>query len=302
MSATLLAALSNQVLTIFSRIAELEAQPNLAFRSFVQEKQEFGTQPGQTMQFVRLGALARGKRLTEMDPMPVQLMRSSTVQITVYEWGNSVLASAQLAHFSFRDVMQDAALLLGQDYALVLDEYLRDTYLTTANVLYGAGGANDAAITSLTGMFNTDRIKDAVEILKTLNVAPVRRPDMPSDKAYIAFAHPHQLRDLRDDGAWQDAHKYVNPQFMYAGEAGRYENVIFIETTQMPILAGVGSGGIDVYEAVVFGDRCVGFGESMPIRMTTNGLIDHDRWLSLGWRSIFGAGMMNDFAVALHTA
>jgi N4-gp56 family major capsid protein len=196
--------------------------------------------------------------------------------------------------------MNDASKLLGEDGAIVMDEYLRDTYLQTANVIWAGTAQADNQIT-LQDVFSTDMIRDGVEILKTLNVRPISRPgDSP---AYICFAHPHQIRHIKEDPYWQDASKYANPRNIYYGEVGRYDNVIFIETTQMPVDENAGFGGaVDVYSALMFGDRAVGLGISKDMEMTSNGVIDHKRWLSLGWHSIHGAGLMNDFCVGLHTA
>ena len=77
---------------------------------------------------------------------------------------------------------------------------------------------------------------------------------------------------------------------------------MFIETTQMPITTGAGAGGIDVYAAVMFGDRAVGFGETVPLEIVTDGIQDFGRFLALGWYSIFGAGIINDYIVEIRTA
>lgn len=299
MATTQVSTIPNEILTVYAREAILEAQPLFIFRNFVEYKSQLGLEPGETIQFLKLNNITQGGQLVdEFTPVPEQLMTQSIVTISVAEWANAVKVTRRAATASFRDLMADAAVLLGRDYALVLDSYLRDVFLGTANVQYAAGHTAANQITSA-NVFNTAEIKDAVETLKTLNVPPVYRG---GDQAYICVAHPHQLRTLRDDPNWINARVYVDPKDLYTGEVGRYENVVFIETTQMPISTGAGSGGIDVYSAVMFGDRAVGFAETVPLEIVSDGPQNYGRFLSLGWYSIFGAGIINDYIIEIQTA
>jgi N4-gp56 family major capsid protein len=299
MATTQISTIPNEILTVYSREAILEAQGLFTFRNFVDYKQQLGLEPGKSIQFLKLNNITKGGVLAdEFTPMPKQAMTQSIVSITVNEWGNAIQVTRMAATASFRDLMADSAVLLGRDYAQVLDDYLRDIFLSTANVQY-AGGGNANGDVGPANVFNTAEIKDAVEALKTLNVPPVYRN---GDAAYICVCHPHQLRTLRDDNHWINARAYVNPMDIYRGEVGRYENVVFIETTQMPQTVGVGSGGIDLYSSIMFGDRMVGFAETVPLEIVSDGQQDFGRFLSLGWYSIFGAGIINDYGIEVVTA
>lgn len=303
MFATMLVAdLPNEILTIYSRDAMFAAMPQLYFRNFVEVKSEF-REPGETVQFLKINNLPLGGQLAnETTPIPKQKYTDSIVQITVKEYANAVQFSKRAMEASFRNLMQDASNLLGRDYGLVMDKVCRDAFLATANKQYMATasseGINDAAVTAA-GKLTTYAIKNAVETLKTMNAPLVQRG---GDQTYICVAHPHQLRGLRDDSAWIEAHKYVTPDRMYNGECGRYENVVFLETTQMPILTGVGDDGIDVYQCAIFGAGTVGFGETVPFGLVNDGIEDFGRLVSIGWYSIFGAGIINDYIIDIHTA
>jgi N4-gp56 family major capsid protein len=291
--------ISDEILTVYSRDAILEAQPLFVFRNFVDEKTQLGVEKGETIQFLKLNNIGKGQQLLdEFTPMPRQTMSESTVSITVSEWGNAVVVTRRSATASFRDVLDDATELLGQSYYQTVDDYLRDVFLQTGNVQYAGGVVADGSITS-TDVFNTAEIKDAVETLKTLNIPQVRRG---GDRFYVCVAHPHQLRKLRDDAAWQRVKEYSDPQDIYNGEVGRYEDVIFIETTQMPITTGAGSGGIDIYSAIMIGDRAVGYAETVPLEIVSDGIQDFGRYISLGWYTIMGAGIINDYLVEIRTA
>lgn len=299
MGITSISKIPDQILTVYSREAILEAQPLFKFREFVEYKAQLGVEPGMTIQFLKIGNITKGKQLEdEFTPVPRQTMKESVVRITVKEWANAVVTTRLAQSASFRDIMSDIAVQLGRDYAQVLDDYLRDTFLSTANVHYAGGGASDTDITSA-DVFTTDEIKDAVEVLKTMNVPPVVRG---GDQVYVCFAHPHQLRKLRDDSNWVNARVYVDPSDIYNGEVGRYENVVFIETTQMPIHTGVGDSGTNVYSAVMFGDKAVGFAETIPMEIVQDGVQEFGRIISLGWYSVFGAGIINDYIIEIRTA
>ena len=75
--------------------------------------------------------------------------------------------------------------------------------------------------------------------------------------------------------------------------------MVFIETTQMPTRV---VGAVTLYSALILGDRAVGFGETVPLEIVTDAVQDFGRFLSLGWYSVFGSGIINDYMVRIDTA
>jgi len=143
------ATIPNEILTVYAREAILQAQPMFIFKNFVEQKTQLGVEPGNTIRFLKLNNISKGGRLPdEMTPVPRQTMTSSTVELRVYEFANSIQFTRFAASSSYRDLMEDAALQLGRDYALVIDEYLRDIYLNTANVQWATGKTMDSLITA----------------------------------------------------------------------------------------------------------------------------------------------------------
>jgi len=302
-----IADIPNEVLTVYSRDALFEAMPMMYFRNFCAFKQELGAEPGETVQFLKIANLAPGGMLpSETSPIPKQKYSDSIVSIQVHEYGNAVQMSKRALEASFRNMMQDAATLLGRDYGLTVDRVCRDAFLSTGNKQYmtsSAGNGKPAdgegtTIGQVNGTFSAYAIKNAIETLKTNNAPMVVRG---GDQFYVCAAHPHQIRSLRDDPDWLNAVRYGNPQLLYNGEVGRFENVIFLETTQMPILVGAGKGGANVYRAVVWGSEPVGFAETVPFGLVNDGVEDFGRLVSIGWYSIFGAGIIQDFIVEIDT-
>ena len=307
--------LTDAVRMVYSKEIEFKALPNMRFAQFATEKTELGVEPGLTVSMMTYANLKLGGKLTEMVNMTTQALSSSMKQITVTEHGNAVSNSRLLMESSFDDIMDTTTRLLGRDYALVLDCELRDTALSGTNIVF-ARNASGAVVTERTGLDDTCKlkvstVKDAIEILATNN-APKR------EGAYwICFVHPHQSRDLRDDGAWINASSYGNPEQLFNGEIGRIDDTRFIETTLMcngktsvsdpaykeALKKGVAGNLTNVYQAVIFGDEYYGIAWSLPVELRDNGVEDFGRKQSLAWYAIWGTGILNnEYGVVIETA
>jgi len=308
--------LSQAIMLVYSKEIMYWAQPVLKFDQFAVKKLELGVTPGLTMNLLRYNNLVPGGTLVEGTRMTTQPLTASQVPITVAEQGNAVSVSELLLHASFDDVMASAAKLLGFDMAKVLDSQLRDAYFGCTNVVYANAKANRNALVS-TDLFNSSLIKDGVEALKTNDVPQL------AGGYYVCFAHPHQLRGLRDDQYWISAQHYGSPENLFNGEVGRYEDTIFVETTMMHNGIPVGSSpnynvfgydsnldpavttalGTTVYAASMFGDNSVGHAIALPVEMRDNGITDFGREHGLAWYGIWGSARITDVNnVRLETA
>lgn len=307
--------LTDAIRMVYSKEIEFKALPNMRFYQFAQVKEEFGTQPGLTISMLTYDNLKLGGSLNEMQRMVTQSLSSSTKQITVSEYGNAIAVSELLVQSSFDDIMANATMLLGRDYALVVDTELRDTALTGTNRVYASNGttkvvARSGLVSACTLKVST--IKDGIEILSTNNA-----PKAVGGTYWICFVHPHQSRGLRDDSAWINASNYGNPEALFTGEIGRIDDCRFIETTLMTngacavtdpahdpdLVSGVAGNQVNVYRAVIFGDAYYGIAISLPVELRDNGVQDFGRERSLAWYSIFGVGKLHDqYGVVIETA
>lgn len=283
-------SLSQAVLTVYSKDIMFHAQPVLRYAQFATKKTELGVTPGLKITFMRYNNLDLGGALDEDTPMGTQALTASQVHIEVKEYGNAVKVSELLLQSSFDDVLASGARLLGLDYAKVVDIMFRDTVLASPNVYYAGDVADREALADNSdgkAEFNSDVIQDAVEILETKNVRKF------NGDAFICFIHPHQARTLKDDPDFKNAKDYGA---IYAGEIGRVDDVIFISTTQQPVIEVTPSEGDDfkVYQAVMFGDNAYGWAEALPVEMRDGGIEDFGRSHSLAWYSIMGAGIIEE--------
>lgn len=307
---------------VYSKEIEFHALPNMRFFQFAQIKTELGTEPGLTISMLTYDNLKLGGQLDEMVDIKTQALSGSQRQITVTEYGNAISVSEKLLRSAFDDTMANATILLGRDYALVVDMELRDVALSGTNIVY-ADKKDGTKVTARSGLtsdciLKVSTIKDAIEILASNNA-----PKAVGGAYWICFVHPHQSRSLRDDPAWISASHYGAPEQLFTGEIGRIDDTRFIETTIMSNgAAGVNDYGYDanlvsgttpeggssanpinVYKAVLFGDAYYGIAFGLPVELRDNGIEDFGRKHSLAWYAIFGVGMMHDkYGVVIETA
>lgn len=288
-------AIPQAVRDFYSREVLFQAQPRLRFMQFAKVKRDFQAVRGKSIVFVKYGNLAGGGSLEESDVLTPEGMTTSEVVIPVKEQANSVQVTEYLLRTSLLDVLGDASKLLANNMAVVLDGQFRDTVLTTTNVVYG-GDATSIEDISEGDAFNSKTVKDAVETLATNNA-----PRIDGDY-YVCIAHPHQLRQLRDDPNWINANTYMGRRQLYIGEVGMYEGCIFIETTQMPKLDAdaltkkYGSAGSlkTGYEAVFFGENAYAWAVALDVELRDDGVVELGRKHTLGWYGIWGTGIIEE--------
>ena len=302
--------LSAAIQTIWSKEILFQSMPILRFEQFAVKKTELGVQPGLTINFMRYNNLGAASQLVEGVRMQTVALSASQFQITVAEQGYAVAVSELLLNASFDDVMASASRLLGRNMAIYLDTSARNTLLLGSSVLYGydnpytygppsgsatAGFFNPyqpgTVATSRGGLtgnsfFSYALVKDAVETLATKNVPRL-------GETYVCFVHPHQSRHLRDDPQFIEVTKYAAPGNFMLGEIGRINDVVFIETTQVPqVVPGV-------YQAIFIGDNAFGHAISLPVELRDGGILDFGREHALAWYAIWGFGLITDNAIVV---
>jgi N4-gp56 family major capsid protein len=314
---TKVADIPQQMLDIYSRYLLMDAMPLLYFRQFVEYKLEFGLEPGERIKFTRLDNLNKGKILEDEDtPIEKNKMTGSELFISLNEFGNAAAFSRRASKASLRNMMEDAKKVLGRDYVIVMDEYLRDIFLSTANKYYAkADSTSGVNIGEVAGQFDDAVLDSLVEVAKNLNMPKLVRG---ADRFYAFIGTPRQIRQIRASNGWLDARKYVDTRDMLNGEAGRLNDVVFFDTTQMPnptnapagstdpaggiILEGAGSGDVNVHRGMFIGADSVGYGESIPMELIPEVPEDFGRKQAVAWYTIAGAGIMNDYLIDVYSA
>tara|TARA_Y100000310_G_scaffold337016_1_gene423017 strand:- start:2510 stop:3517 length:1008 start_codon:yes stop_codon:yes gene_type:complete len=299
------------ILKVYSKEIIYEAMPVMRFKQFGTTRTDLSGGPGTSINFHQFNNLSfGGATLAEETNIALgSTLTTAAIAISVAEYGKAIGVTEFMLRTSPYDVLGEAAKMLGRHYAQTVDDLIRDTLDPVgvsggiSNYKFAGGGANAAAV-GASNTFDTTLVKDMVEVLAGKNVPLI------GGDAYICFAHPHQLRSLRDDSAWINASNYGAPTQLFAGEVGRYENVRFIETTQVAYadasnnqwVSGVDTGRTyasgnfnsshNTYHAIMLGDNTFGYAESVPVEMRDNGVMDFGRQHALAWYSCFGIGMI----------
>ena len=307
--------LTNAIRAVYSKEIEFKAMPDMRFFQFATMKTELGVEPGLSIKMMTYDNIDRGGKLTEGVRMEGKAMSSSMKEIKVYEYGNSITVSELNIRSNFDDVMNSASILLGRDYALVVDTMLRDVALSNATTVYASKGdgtkVTSRADLDATCKMKVSTVKDCIEVLATNNAPKY------NNASWICFVHPHQSRDLRDDPAWINASNYGAPNLPFIGEIGKIDDTRFIETTILcngvapeddpahtpELKKGTGSNKVDVFQSVLFGDKYFGIAVSLPVDLRDAGVIDYGRERGLAWYSIMGADILHaKHGVVIETA
>ena len=301
-------------LDIYSMELEHNALPIMRFEEYAVKKTELEKGKGDKIVFTRFGDIERGGALKEDTPLVERNMQAAQYSVTVTEYGNAVGVTEKGLQLSFFDTMEEAAYLLGRDYAITMDLMLRDTILGTSNVIFPNDKATRAALDPVLDFFDVEVIRDAVEWLSTQN-APKFNNDF-----YLCFLHPHQVAHLRRDPDWIAANNYANTRRLFTDEVGRWEDVVFIATTQMTNGAAAASSdsydtvldaaatkggtvtGGDVYQSVIIGDGAYGMATALPVELRDSGPQDYGRKHGIAWYGLMGANLLNeDHSVRVET-
>jgi N4-gp56 family major capsid protein len=199
--------------------------------------------------------------LTETsDVDAVAVPATTTVAVTLNEYGNSIISTRKLDLFSLADVEPALANIVAFNMNDSLDIVVRGVLAGGTQVIREIAGAISTA--AVTGVSATDTIKAkdiryVVAKMRAANVVP-RRGNL-----FASYIHPEVSHDLRAEtgtAAWRQPAEYVNPAGIYAGEIGTFEGVAFIESPRLPnSQAGAGSGTTQtrVYDTFIMGQQAL---------------------------------------------
>lgn len=304
--------LTPAIQTLWSKEILFQAMPILRFEQFAIKKTELNQAPGTTINFMRYNNLPQASQLVEGVRMETVPLTASQFSITVAEHGMAVATTEFLLNASFDDVMASAARLLGRNMALYLDSSARDTLLQASSILFGynkpalAGtirsdlapyshgvtAANRAALSAGNFALTTALVKDGALTLASKNVPRL-------GDTYVVFIHPAQSRQLRDDPEFIEVSKYAQPGSFMLGEIGRYNDAVFVETTQVAPNYVSGSSGAQYHDGIMMGDNAFGHAISLPVELRDSGILDYGREHGLAWYSIWGFGLITDQSVVI---
>lgn len=272
------------------------------------------------IKFRRYGNLtAATTALTEGTTPSGSQLSVTDITATVAQYGDFVTGTDVLDYESQDPVLMETAEVLGDQMGDTLDQLCRNVIAAGTNVYY-AGTGNTATADVASGDNITDTlIKKAVRLLKNNKARRVTRMveattgynTVPVNSSFIGICHPNTTYDLKGVTGWVPVEKYAAQKSVMEGEVGAVDEVRFVETTNAKVLTGQGTGSIDVYATLIFGQEAYGVsrisGEAVknivkPLGSAGTADPLDQRWTS-GWKATFVSKILNDaFLVRLEHA
>jgi N4-gp56 family major capsid protein len=293
--------LPQEALTYWSRIVYNQYNPISVLRQFVTLKRDLTAQPGKKIAIPTRGAMPKGQRLTdEYDKVPTVKAEKTYTYLEVSEVANSAETTQFLSMVNWQEDLVELSDSFGINYAETLEDHLLEALDDTLNIQFGDGKASIATIVAA-DTFSKAIAEEAQFALRMKKAPGFRR--IGTQQVYIAYLHPHQLRAFRNDVNFLDISKYNNAPYLFAGEVGIYQNIVFIENPDLPVIP-IGEQGatVDVYTGYMFGLRALGLAEASPFELRQDPAADLGRIIRLGWIAVYGTGLINDHVVKIHTA
>ena len=296
------AGLSAEMKTFYDMALIDEAQANLVHDQFGQ-KRPIPKGSGKTIEFRKFSPLPKATTaLTEGVTPDGGKLNVSTVTATVGQYGYYIVQSDMLELTALDNTILEATQLLGKQAGNTLDTIVRNVLIGCPNVNYCpkiSSGA-ETAVTSRAAMDTTTQL--TVDVVQQV-VAKLRANNAPTiDGDYVAIIHPYVAYDLMRDPEWIDAHKYAQPENLYAGEIGKVAGVRFVQTTEAkvwrdntcPAQSGATPAYYGVFATLFLGKNAYGVTEvtggglqTIVKQKGSGGTADPlDQRSSVGWKAI----------------
>lgn len=269
----------------------------------VKDASQQGKGKGQTFTWdVVSNVAANGGTLVETSTMPETQFTITQATLTINEYGNSVPYSGKLEALSKYEARKPVMQALRNDAVKTFDRAawaqfnnakLRVVGTTTAAIILTTNGT---ATATNVAAFNKTHAKLVVDLMKERNIPAYTNDD------YVGIAWPTTLRTLKND--LESIHQYTVPgiQLIFNAEIGRYENVRFVEQTN--IVKGISTDGItgtawtnSVSDWIFFfGEDTVAEGVAVPEEMRAKIPTDYGRSKGVAWYYLGGFGIVQTAA------
>lgn len=291
-----------------SNVLRMAVQPLVKFRQFadVHDASQQGKKKGDTFTWDVVSDVALvGGVLIETNTMPETNFTIVQGTLTITEAGNSVPYSGKLdnlSKFPVEDIIKKA---LKNDTVKALDRLAWTQFNQCLLRAVASSGTDTASITLFTNgtvtgtntiAYSNGHAKSIVDTMKERNIPAYIADD------YYALAWPTTLRTFKNN--LETIHQYSDTGFnlIMNGEIGRYENVRYIEQTN--IAKGTGTDGITQTTwsqgksdwIFFFGNDTVAEAIAVPEEMRGKIPTDYGRSKGIAWYYLGGFGIVHTLA------
>lgn len=300
------------VQTAYDRLVEQALRARPLFRSFASKRVAQQSMPGSSVVFQLYGDMApMTTALTETDdPDAIALPSTSSVTVTLAEYGNVTLTTRKLELFALSDVDPAVADQVAYNMADSLDSIVQTVLRGGTHVIREVAGAvRSDLITAGAGTTGTITTTDIVKSRDfRLGAAKLRANKVVPLKGdlYGAWVHPEVSHDLRAEtgaGGWRTPHEYSANSAIWAGEIGQYEGLFFVESPRC-YTATDGASSAKVYRGYMAGQQALAEAVAQEFSTVIGNVTDRLlRFRPLGWYGVAGWGLYRqDALIRLETA
>lgn len=252
---------ANLVKTAYDRYLEMALRPYPVMRAFADKRVSDQSMPGDSVVFNIYADLpVVTSTLTETtDPDTVGIPSTTTVSVTLAEYGKATLTTRKLRTFAFSEVDPAIADIVAYDLVNTIDGVVRTVLVGGTNVTRENSGSmlmnsgSTGAVTADDTLVSRD-VRASVTMLRGRS-APPR-----NGSSYVAIVHPNQSYDLRTEAgpsaSWRVPHEQSASAPIWAGVIGDYEGATFIESPRVYSTTD-GASSANVYRALMFGQQAL---------------------------------------------
>jgi len=291
----------------------MAVQPMTKFRQFcdVKDATMQGKNKGDTFHWDVYQDIATPARstLTETSTMPESNINIVQGTLSIAEAGNSVPYSGVLDDLSKHPVKNIINKVLKNDATKWFDGAAATQFNATPLRVVGTSSTtitlttNGTATATNSQAFNSGHAKLIVDTMKERNIPPYTGDD------YFALAWPTTLRALKNQ--LETLHQYTERGFgmIMNGEIGRYENVRYVEQTNIPKGGAADSATWNAFTRTAdawnggysdwiyfFGDDTVAEAIAVPEEMRGKIPTDYGRSKGVAWYYLGGFGIVHPVA------
>lgn len=304
MNKTTDAALSVEMKTYYDRRLIARALPTLLHAKFAQRR-SIPRRGGKTIEFRKFASLGVSKSaLTEGTPPAGQSLSVSAITATVSQYGDGVKFSDLVQTTTIDPILEETTDLLAEQAAESIDELIRDELVTGTSVQFLDGSVASQGALAAGNDMTVAAIRRAVLTLQLNRARKI-------NGFYQAIIHPAVAHDLQGTQEWLDAQiGGERTGRVQDGSLGTLYGVKFWVTDKANIAAGAGTGGVDVYQTLIFGADAYGIvaldGHNLQTIFKPLGSAGTADMLnqesSMGWKVAFVTKIISDeFMVRVET-
>ena len=295
-----------------SNVLRMAVQPLVKFRQFsdVRDASQQGRKKGDTFTWDVFSDVATaGGVLIETNTMPETNFTITQGTLTITEAGNSVPFSGKLDNLSKFPVIELIQKVLKNDAVKTFDRLSWTQFNQTPLRVVPSGGSSATGALALTtngsatatnnDPYNNTYAKTLVDTMKERNIPAYIGDD------YYSLSWPTTLRAFKNN--LETIHQYSDTGFKLVmnGEIGRYENVRYVEQTN--IAKGIGTTGISTSAGgdmvawsnaksdwiFFFGNDTVAEAIAVPEEMRGKIPTDYGRSKGVAWYYLGGFGIVH---------